>query len=118
MYWFEYSSYFRISKARQTWLFQDNRLQSYLNPNYKDHLKQQVDNCYVVMSNAVLMAIEYIEIFYTENIPLDQQQVLVGQIESGTASEVVVVAVVAVAAAAVELETFVVAAQTLAVGVL
>lgn len=45
---------------------------------------------------------------------LDQQQVLVGQIESGTAYEVVVVA----AAAAVELETFVVAAQTLAVGVL
>jgi hypothetical protein len=48
---------------------------------------------------------------------LDQQQVLIGRIESdGSASEVVVA--VAAAAVVVELETFVVAAQTLAVEVL
>ena len=48
---------------------------------------------------------------------MDQQQVLVGQIESvGAASEVVVAVVDA--AVVVELETFVVAAQTLAVEVL
>jgi hypothetical protein len=47
---------------------------------------------------------------------LDQQQVLVGQIELvGAASEVVVVVAAAVV---VELGTFVVAAQTLAVEVL